>query len=93
MTRYTVKIKEQAQKDLKTLLKSEPKSYKKALSLIAELYEHPRTGTGKPEAMTEPGRKGQWSRRISQKHRLIYEIFDKEVEVIVISAYGHYDDK
>ena len=40
MTRYTVKIKEQAQKDLQSLLKREPKSYKKALSLIAELYEH-----------------------------------------------------
>jgi toxin YoeB len=93
MIRYKVNIKEQAQKDLKYLLKNEPKAYKKALSLIAELYEHPRTGTGKPEAMTEPGRKGQWSRRITQKHRLIYEIIDNEVVVIVLSAYGHYDDK
>jgi toxin YoeB len=93
MIRYKVNIKEQAQKDLKYLLKNEPKAYKKALSLIAELYEHPRTGTGKPEAMTEPGRKGQWSRRITQKHRLIYEIIDNEVVVIVLSAYGHYDNK
>ena len=93
MTRYKVAIKEQAQKDLQKLLKSEPKSYSKALALIAELYEHPRTGTGKPEAMTEPGRKGQWSRRITQKHRLIYEIIDKEVVVLVLTAYGHYDDK
>ena len=50
MTHYDVKIKEQAQKDLKRLSYNEPKLYKKALLLIAELYEHPRTGTGKPEA-------------------------------------------
>ena len=28
-----------------------------------------------------------------KKHRLIYEIFDTEVHVDVISAYGHYEDK
>ena len=57
-----------------------------------ELQEHPRTGTGKPEPLSE-GRAGQWSRRISQKHRLIYEIEDTIVKVDVLSAYGHYDDK
>jgi toxin YoeB len=36
---------------------------------------------------------GRWSRRISQKHRLVYRIFDTEVLVLVLSAYGHYDDK
>lgn len=51
MSRYCVEIKEQAQRDLKVLSKSEPKSYKKALALIAELYEHPQTGTGKPEQL------------------------------------------
>ena len=44
MNRYTVVIKEEAQEDLKRLLHSEPKAYKKALGLIGELYEHPRTG-------------------------------------------------
>jgi toxin YoeB len=27
------------------------------------------------------------------KHRLIYRIFETEVYVDVLSAYGHYDDK
>ena len=36
---------------------------------------------------------GKWSRRITRKHRLIYEIIDDRVVVIVITAYGHYDDK
>ncbi|MBR5729100.1 MAG: type II toxin-antitoxin system YoeB family toxin [Prevotella sp.] len=34
-----------------------------------------------------------WNRRISQKHRLIYDIFEDVVQVIVLSAYGHYGDK
>lgn len=55
MSRYSVEIKEQAQYDLKLLSKSEPKAYQKALSLIAELYDHPQTGTGKPEQLKGGG--------------------------------------
>ena len=62
------------------------------LSLIEELKIHPRTGTGKPEQLSG-NRTGQWSRRISKKHRLIYQIFETEVIVLVLTAYGHYEDK
>ena len=92
MSRYFVDIKEKAQFDLAKLKKDEPKFYAKALKLIAELYEHPRTGTGKPKQLSAD-RAGQWRRKISDKHRLIYEIHEQVVEVIVISAWGHYDDK
>lgn len=89
---YHVDIKEEAQYNLKMPRKDEPRAYKKALKLIAELYEHPRTGTGKPEPLGG-NRYGQWSRRITQKHRLVYEIHDAEVVVLVLTAYGHYDDR
>lgn len=89
---YNVIVTEDAQHDLKKLLYSEQTAYKKALKLIKELYEHPRTGTGKPEPLSG-NRSGQWSRRISKKHRLVYEIRDTEVVVLVLTAYGHYDDK
>ena len=92
MSRYSVEIKEQAQRDLKALSQSEPKAYQKALKLIAELYDHPQTGTGKPEPL-KGGGGALWSRRITQKHRLIYEIIENIVHVNVLSAYGHYDDK
>lgn len=92
MTRYHVDIKEKAQQDLQALHKSEPKAYDKALKLIAELFDHPRTGTGHPEQLSAD-RVGEWSHRINKKHRLIYEIHDTEVIVVVISAYGHYGDK
>jgi toxin YoeB len=54
--------------------------------------EHPRTGTGKPE-IKKYDLAGLYSRRISQKHRLVYQIKDETVTVIVITAAGHYDDK
>ena len=38
-------------------------------------------------------RSGQWSLRISKRHRLVYEIQDTEVIVLVLTAYGHYGDK
>jgi len=92
MKRYNVEIKQTAQEDLQKLLHDEPKSYQKALSLIAELYEHPQTGTGHPEPLKGKP-EGRWSRKISKKHRLVYRIYETEVVVIVIAAYGHYEDK
>lgn len=74
------------------LKRQEPAAFNKAVKLIDELYEHPRTGTGKPEPLSGD-KAGQWSRCITKKHRLIYEIRDMEVIVIVISAYGHFEDK
>lgn len=42
MSQYKVIIKEEAQADLKSLLRYEPKAYQKALSFISELYDHPK---------------------------------------------------
>jgi toxin YoeB len=78
--------------DLLRLRKDEPKSFDKAKKLIEELKEHPKTGTGKPELL-KGDHSGAWSRRITKKHRLVYEIHDNEVLVLVLTAYGHYDDK
>lgn len=89
---YRIDFKEQAQIDLAILAKSEPKAFMKAKKLIEELKVHPRTGTGKPEPLSG-NRTGEWSRRITKKHRLIYEIHDTEVVVLVLTAYGHYDEK
>ena len=89
---YRIDFKETAQADLYALAKNEPKAFLKAQILIEELKVHPRTGTGHPEPLSGD-RAGQWSRRISKKHRLVYEIHDSEVVVLVLTAYGHYDDK
>ena len=89
---YRLRISEEADHDLSRLKKHEPQAFKKALQLLEELAEHPQTGTGHPERL-KGDRPGQWSRRISKKHRLVYEIQEEIVLVLVLRAYGHYDDK
>lgn len=51
--------------------------------------EDPSTGTGKPEQLRHK-LTGFWSRRISQKDRLIYKFDDKSIYIFAIG--GHYDD-
>lgn len=89
---YEVRYLKEALNDMAKLKRQEPTAFNKAVRLIDELYEHPRTGTGKPEPLSGD-KAGQWSRHITKKHRLVYEIRDTEVIVIVVSAYGHYEDK
>ena len=89
---YRLQISEEADHDLSRLKKHEPQAFKKALQLLEELAEYPQTGTGHPELL-KGDRPGQWSRRINKKHRLVYEIREEIVFVLVLQAYGHYDDK
>jgi len=89
---YTLDFTEQARKDISFLKKSEPQAYKKLEKLLAELQEHPTTGTGKPEQL-KYNYTGKWSRHISDRHRLIYEIHEDIVTVVVFSTFGHYKDK
>ena len=87
---YQITFSPLANEGIKALKRSEPLAFKKVMQLIQELQEHPTTGTGKPEPL-KGNRLSQWSRRISQKHRLIYEIREEIVTVLILSSYGHYD--
>ena len=90
---YVLDISIQAKKDIAFLKKSGGKAVtQKIETLLLELIAHPKTGTGQVEQL-KGDRKGQWSRRIDKKNRLIYPIDDKIVTVEVISARGHYGDK
>lgn len=89
---YEIEYRDQALLDIAKLKKDEPAAYKKVVSFIEELKEHPKTGTGHPEPLKGKP-EGRWSRQISKKHRLVYRIYETEVVVLVIAAYGHYDDK
>lgn len=89
---YDIQHTSKSDEDLAKLKRDEPKAFKKAMKLLDELIDHPYTGTGHPEPL-KGDRSGQWSRTITKKHRLIYEVHDDIVVVLVLSAYGHYDDK
>lgn len=89
---YDIDYTQEAINDLKRLQQNEPKAYQKACRFIEELAEHPKTGLGHPEPLKGKP-EGRWSREITKKHRLVYRIFETEVLVLVLSSYGHYDDK
>jgi len=90
---YTLRITPDAVRDIKWHKKSgDKKLLQKIADLLDELREHPRTGTGQPEKLKHD-LEGFWSRRINRKYRLIYEIEDEIITVVVVSAYSHYGDK
>jgi toxin YoeB len=90
---YEIEYTEQFLKDiLKYKASGNRAVLSKIDSFIDELRVHPKTGTGKPEAL-RGNRKGQWSRRITREHRLIYEIEEHRVTVVLLSAHSHYGEK
>ena len=88
---YELEFTKTVLSDIAILKKSQPVLYEKVRKFLKELREHPFTGTGHPEALKND-KSGKWSRRIDKKHRLIYEVMEGKI-VLLISAYGHYDDK
>jgi len=89
---YKIEYTDEAKLHMQQLKYNEPKAFQKLTQMLVELMEHPQTGTGHPEPLKgQP--EGRWSRRITKKHRLVYRIFKEEVVVLVLRAYGHYDDK
>lgn len=58
--------------------------------LIKAMLRDPFKGPGKPEPLK--GMKGCWSRRIDEKHRLVYRV-TSDGSIEVISCKGHYGDK
>ncbi len=90
---YTLELTKTAVDDIKKHKKSGDKVVlKKIGQLLEELMEHPRKGKGQPEPLKYE-LEGLYSRRINKKHRLVYQIDDEIVTVIVLSAYSHYGNK
>ncbi len=78
-----------ALEDLEAWSTTNPKTLAKIIRLIAETVRTPRSGTGKPERLKHLG--GEvWSRRITEKDRLVYDI-DSDM-ITVIACRFHYDD-
>jgi toxin YoeB len=78
--------------DLAYWKKSGNKSIQKKIAqLILAIQESPFTGIGKPEPLKYE-LSGSWSRRINEEHRIIYEITEEDLIVIleIQSLKGHY---
>ena len=72
--------------------KSNPNLFKKLGKILEAIQEDPRSGIGHPEPLVG-GNGITYSRRITAHDRIIYDIYDEEVHVLVIELEGHYEDK
>ena len=86
---YRIVFSDDAMKDLKELNEKAPLAIKKLSKLLEEIQEHLRTGTGQVEPLKDYDG-NVYSRRITHEHRLVYRIYDEIIEVLVLSAFGHY---
>ena len=55
--------------------------------MIEEAVRDPAAGIGKPERLSH-NLSGYWSRRITDEHRLVYQLRDEEL--VVVQARYHY---
>jgi toxin YoeB len=86
---YILQFSQKTEEDLVFHKKSGNKAIlKKIIAFLAEIAEHPYSGTGKPEPLKHE-LNGKWSRRINIEHRLVYEVIDDKI--LIHSAKGHYN--
>ncbi|MGG6263902.1 Txe/YoeB family addiction module toxin [Leptolyngbya sp. AN03gr2] len=62
------------------------KIHRKIITLINDILREPFTGLGKPEPLKYE-LNGYWSRRITDEHRLVYEVTD--TQIIILSCQFH----
>lgn len=65
------------------------KNVKRINQLIKDICRNPFDGIGKPEPL-KGNLTGLWSRRIDEKHRIVYMIENETV--LIFSCKGHYEN-
>jgi toxin YoeB len=72
--------------------KSNPNLFKKLDKILQDIQQHPKTGIGHPEPLV--GGDGiTYSRHISAHRRIIYDIYEESIRVLVLDLDSHYGDK
>ena len=63
-------------------------------ALLSEMRRTPFTGLGKPEPL-KVDRKGEWSRRINDEHRIVYRVYGKHPDQFleIVTCRHHYSKK
>jgi toxin YoeB len=82
-----IQLESKAFEDIQFWLANDRRLLQKIMKLMQEAQRTPFEGLGKPEAL-KGDMSGYWSRRIDQKHRMVYEATDDLL--IVHSLHGHY---
>ena len=89
---YKVDYSKGAQKVIAKWKKSNPKLFKKLRDVLNDMILHPREGIGHPEPLTG-GNNITYSRHITAQDRIVYDIYDDTIEILVLKVEGHYNDK
>ena len=93
MGKYSLVISSNARKELQAHYRSGNQGMIKRIEQIfLELSEAPYSGTGSPEAL-KYHLTGYWSRRLNKRDRLVYRVIEDTVQILIVSAVGHYEDK
>lgn len=71
-------------------LKTDKKITRKLNRILEETRRTPYEGIGKPEAL-KGNYSGLWSRRLTEEHRIVYEVTDDAIKVI--ACRHHYDER
>jgi len=71
--RRRILFEAEAFEDYNAWAKIDRKIYNKIVELIKDIERSPFSGIGKPEPL-KYGLSGFWSRRISEEHRLVYQV-------------------
>jgi len=84
---WKIELREQAEKDYHYWQKHNPRHFKKINQLLKSIQNNPFDGIGKPKPL-QHNLQNYWSRRISEEHRILYEIIDDTV--LILNCRGHY---
>ena len=80
-------IAPQFREDLLYWAETDRRTLIRALNLMAAIERDPFKGIGKPEPLKHD-RSGQWSRRLTQEHRIVYIVKPETIEFL--QARFHY---
>lgn len=89
---YEIDFEPKVKKTMAKWKKSNPMLFRKLTKILESIMDDPRFGIGHPEPLVG-GNDITWSRHITKNDRIIYDIYDRKIEVMVLELEGHYSDK
>lgn len=89
---YNIDYSKGVQKVVAKWKKSNLTLYKKLKQVLNSIVLTPRAGIGHPEPLVG-GNDVTYSRRIDAHRRIIYDIYDDTITILVIDIDSHYNDK
>ncbi|MDR0872025.1 MAG: Txe/YoeB family addiction module toxin [Prevotellaceae bacterium] len=85
---WTIEFSNYALKQRDTVLKS---AYKDKVSDLLDILTNNPFQNPPPYEKLQPPRDNKYSRRINKQHRLVYEVFESEGYIKILSMWTHYE--